>query len=666
MNEAFADIIGETIDLLNNGIMAASIDDRDFSSDWPSYHNNSKKYQVHRPDGPSRACLPDFQTSNWDDIEDLSSWRWSVGEHIQVAEMDTPLRDMWVPECKYHPTCTTSLYYYQGIQDHYGVHFNSGILNRLYSVIVDGGLVTKDLLAYKGYYYTTYLDDYVEISGMGINKGFYMFYQTLEMSDPIDQFSDFGTKLYATCNLLLGTHAPKINLKDTVYDESDMTYDTESGIFSQGDCDAVYIALGSSGLLLNANEEWQEDIGVSLPPGDEIINTNTVLTMNDSIALCAIADHFIGSTDKRDQDSSFEDFYHGWQCDTSPYGNFLAPVNISIWEGVDINIDPTSIYSKVVGIALVGSFNFEVLTYGSSLTLPSELGSITSLKSLTLISGHWTGAIPSEIGNLPNLEVLIISENTFTSIPNTPGAFPSLRVLVASNNSLQGKWPDSPNLEVLIIDHNNFAGNLDTFIFRPSLRSINLEGNINLNTNSTSNNILENFCYDSCNGNYENCEDRIEANFIDLDLHCIPSCFKSNNIQYQNFHHNNVTYCNEVDNNPPSTNVDCVGGFNQCSDTCVKYYNISTPQSGSGSSCPIADGQTMACQPGEGLCPLVYNVDCVGAYSMCGVDCLKQYAISTHPEGNGAVCPADDGQTMACQPGEGLCPLVYNVDCVGE
>eukprot|EP01043_Picozoa_sp_COSAG02_P067131 COSAG02_NODE_10678_length_1884_cov_104.592717_1_plen_233_part_10 len=50
------------------------------------------------------------------------------------------------------------------------------------------------------------------------------------------------------------------------------------------------------------------------------------------------------------------------------------------------------------------------------------------------------------------------------------------------------------------------------------------------------------------------------------------------------------------------------------------------------------------------------NVDCVGSWSACDVNCEKYFGITTQQSGNGNACAAQEGAMETCAAGEGQCP----------
>ncbi|MCX7550018.1 M4 family metallopeptidase [Xanthomarina sp. F2636L] len=148
MNEAYSDIWGETIDLLNN--YEDADDDQSLRT----------------------ACY--------------SSDRWRMGE--DATAFGGAIRDMWSPPCNGDPGKLTDSQYYCGDGDGGGVHSNSGIPNHTYALLVDGGI-------YNGQ----------TITGIGFTKAAHIFWRA--QSEYLTATSDFyalADALDASCSDLLG------------------------------------------------------------------------------------------------------------------------------------------------------------------------------------------------------------------------------------------------------------------------------------------------------------------------------------------------------------------------------------------------------------------------------------------------------------------------------
>ena len=149
--------------------------------------------------------------------------------------------------------------------------------------------------------------------------------------------------------------------------------------------------------------------------------------------------------------------------------------SVSTWDGVTIEDGKVS----------------SLLLYSNNLkgTIPSELGTLSALKRLSLSHNTLSGEIPISIGELSQLIYLELSNNSLSgSIPSSLGSLSHLNALYLNNNKLSGKIPDAlgdlKRLEVLKLYENNLNGeipvsfgalsNLDSL----SLAENNLSGSI--------------------------------------------------------------------------------------------------------------------------------------------------------------------------------------------
>lgn len=89
--------------------------------------------------------------------------------------------------------------------------------------------------------------------------------------------------------------------------------------------------------------------------------------------------------------------------------------------------------------------------------LPAYVTTRTDLEELDISNNKLTGALPSEIGKLKNLRVLIASNNLMTGVPAEIGQMPDLEILDLSNNQLTGLPNELANLKKLKVL--NLSGN---------------------------------------------------------------------------------------------------------------------------------------------------------------------------------------------------------------
>ena len=158
LNEAYSDIWGETIDLLNN-------------------------YNDEGEDLSSRTDC-------------TNSLRWKMGEDTSSGI----IRDMWNPNCNNNPGKVSDSNFVCGAEnDGGGVHSNSGIANHLYALLVDGG-------TYNGQ----------TISALGFTKAAHIFWRT--QSEYLTFTSDFGVfadAIEAAATDLIGTNLEGLTTTET-------------------------------------------------------------------------------------------------------------------------------------------------------------------------------------------------------------------------------------------------------------------------------------------------------------------------------------------------------------------------------------------------------------------------------------------------------------------
>jgi len=189
MNEAYSDVWGETVDLLNGR-----------GTDTPA--------------GPRLADGTACSTLGAGSPSTDATYRWLMGE--DAAAFGGAIRDMWRPECYNNPGKVSSTSYRCATSDSGGVHSNSGVVNRTYSLLVDGGTYNAQ-----------------SITGIGLTKAAHIFWQAqLVYLGPASNFADLGTALQASCADLTGNNLSALSTSSSTQ--------TPSGeIISAADCQEV-------------------------------------------------------------------------------------------------------------------------------------------------------------------------------------------------------------------------------------------------------------------------------------------------------------------------------------------------------------------------------------------------------------------------------------------
>ena len=123
--------------------------------------------------------------------------RWLVGE--KATAMSSALRDMWNPNCVGDPAKVTDAEYYCGTDDSGGVHWNSGVPNRAYSLAVDGGTFNGQTVA-----------------GLGLHKAAQIWWRAgASYLTPSSDFNDFASSLAESCRTLVGRPITELSLTST-------------------------------------------------------------------------------------------------------------------------------------------------------------------------------------------------------------------------------------------------------------------------------------------------------------------------------------------------------------------------------------------------------------------------------------------------------------------
>ena len=132
--------------------------------------------------------------------------------------------------------------------------------------------------------------------------------------------------------------------------------------------------------------------------------------------------------------------------------NWLTDAPLDAWHGVSTDTSGRVLWLGLTDNGLTGE-------------IPSELGNLANLEWLYLYYNGLTGEIPPELGNLANLEWLYLDYNGLTGeIPPELGNLASLRQLYLGGNGLTGEIPSElgnlANLEVLRLWDNGLTGEI--------------------------------------------------------------------------------------------------------------------------------------------------------------------------------------------------------------
>ena len=145
--------------------------------------------------------------------------------------------------------------------------------------------------------------------------------------------------------------------------------------------------------------------------------------------------------------------------------------NITTWDGITVGSTP----KRVTHVDLSDSD-----LKGS---IPAELGDLTNLNELLLDDNGLTGSIPAELGDMTNLGRLDLARNSLTgSIPTEMGDMTNLWGLNLSNNNLTGSIPselgDLTSLVDLNLKYNSLTGSIPADLGDlTNLRDLNLSSN---------------------------------------------------------------------------------------------------------------------------------------------------------------------------------------------
>ncbi len=154
-----------------------------------------------------------------------------------------------------------------------------------------------------------------------------------------------------------------------------------------------------------------------------------------------------------------------WKQNNQPctwYGVTCSEAHVS-----ELNLN-SNLLSGAIPPELGNLSNLQVLDLWKnqlSGAIPPELANLSNLQVLDLWSNQLSGAIPPELANLSNLEELDLAVNQLSgAVPPELSSLSNLEKLYLSNNHLSGAIPpelgDLPNLERLWMSINDLSGSI--------------------------------------------------------------------------------------------------------------------------------------------------------------------------------------------------------------
>ncbi len=220
INEALSDIWGETIDQINN------YEDGD--------ENNALR----------TGCD--------------SSDRWMMGEDVTAEGIPVPFRDMWNPTCFGSPGKITDVEYWcdPNGQDSGGVHYNSGVINHTYALIVDGGSFNGQT-----------------IEALGFTKAAHIIWRAQsQYLSATSGYAEFADAVEAACADLIGVNLQGLST-------TDVPAGLSGEIISTSDYDQVVKALIATELRINTGCSYPTILG-PIGPICDAANENAIFSEN--------------------------------------------------------------------------------------------------------------------------------------------------------------------------------------------------------------------------------------------------------------------------------------------------------------------------------------------------------------------------------------------------
>jgi hypothetical protein len=146
--------------------------------------------QVLYADGEAiKAALPEGEATFHIGVGTDNSVVWLLGEDSTAPGLSGALRDMWSPNCYGDPQTVTDPLYHCSTDDNGGVHITSGIPNRAFSLLVDGGTFNGQT-----------------VGAIGLTKANHIYFRAkTHYQGPATGFPEHADALEQSCADLVGT-----------------------------------------------------------------------------------------------------------------------------------------------------------------------------------------------------------------------------------------------------------------------------------------------------------------------------------------------------------------------------------------------------------------------------------------------------------------------------
>ncbi|MPZ17167.1 MAG: hypothetical protein GEV06_04540 [Luteitalea sp.] len=156
-----------------------------------------QQFKAHLGDVVNVTLLPEPPSPIID-----SSVRWLMGEDLNGLPGTGGIRDMWTPTCMGQPAKVSDTEYFCQELDNGGVHFNSGIPNHAFALLVDGGVYNDQ-----------------NVASIGLTKAAHLYYRAQTVYQvPTTNFADHADALDAACTDLIGEQLTDLKTGEPVPD----------------------------------------------------------------------------------------------------------------------------------------------------------------------------------------------------------------------------------------------------------------------------------------------------------------------------------------------------------------------------------------------------------------------------------------------------------------